>query len=327
MGALDFVMEEVQSRFGVNGTNANSLLSGLLTFITQQSGGVSGFIDRLRSAGLGDVVSSWFSGATRSLSTEQVESVLGSRTLRNLASKAGISATTAGSAIGLMLPKLIQNIAPGGAIPTKLPSELMSYISGPTAAVAGGARQALYAAERAGTGIGRFLWPLVALLAVILLGLWYWSRSTATPAAFNAEEQVRMAAQKASAALAALKPGYSAQDLVGVLNYDIINFDSGSAVIPADSMDFLNKAAVAIKAAPSGTQIEIGGYTDNTGDAASNLQLSQQRADAVRAYLVAQGVDSSAVVAKGFGDTKPVASNDTEEGKFQNRRIEFTAVR
>jgi OOP family OmpA-OmpF porin len=47
----------------------------------------------------------------------------------------------------------------------------------------------------------------------------------------------------------------------------------------------------------------------------------------VRAYLVAQGVDSSAVVAKGFGDTKPVASNDTEEGKFQNRRIEFTAVR
>lgn len=327
MGALDFVMEEVQSRFGVSGTNAKSLLSGLLTFITQQSGGVSGFVDRFRSAGLGDIMSSWFSGATRGLTTEQVESVLGSSTLSNLASKAGISATTAGSAIGLMLPKLMQSIAPGGAIPTRLPSELMSYVSGPTAAVAGGARQAMYAAERTGSGISRFLWPLVALIAVILLGLWYWSRSISTPTAFNAEEQVRIATQKASAALASLKPGYSAQDLVGVLNYDIINFASGSAVIPADSLDFLNKAAVAIKAAPSGTQIGIGGYTDSTGDAASNLQLSQQRADAVRAYLVAQGVDSSALVAKGYGDTKPVASNDTDEGKFQNRRIEFTSVR
>jgi hypothetical protein len=54
-----------------------------------------------------------------------------------------------------------------------LPSELMSYISGPTAAVAGGARQAVHSAERAGSGIGRFLWPLLALLAVIQLGLWY----------------------------------------------------------------------------------------------------------------------------------------------------------
>jgi outer membrane protein OmpA-like peptidoglycan-associated protein/uncharacterized protein YidB (DUF937 family) len=327
MGALDFVMEEAQSRFGISGPKASSLLSGLLSFITQQNGGVSGFIERFKSAGLGDVVSSWFSGATRNLSTEQVESVLGSSTLSNLASKAGISTTMAGSAIGLMLPKLMQSIAPGGAIPTKLPSELMSYISGPTAAVAGGARQAMYAAERAGSGIGRFLWPLLALLAVILLGLWIWSGSTSTPIAFNAEEQVRMATEKASAALATLKPGYSAQDLVGVLNYDIINFPSGSAVIPVDGTDFLNKAAVAIHAAPSETVIEVGGYTDNTGDSASNLQLSQQRADAVRDYLVKQGVDPSALVAKGYGDTKPIASNDTEEGKFRNRRIEFTAVR
>jgi uncharacterized protein YidB (DUF937 family) len=139
-------MEEVQSRFGISGPKPSSLLSGLLSFITQQNGGVSGFIERFKSAGLGDVVSSWFSGATRNLSTEQVESVLRSSTLSNLASKAGISTTMAGSAIGLMLPKLMQSIAPGGAIPTKLPSELMSYISGPTAAVAGGARQA------------RFLW-------------------------------------------------------------------------------------------------------------------------------------------------------------------------
>ena len=329
MSAIDLVMDEVQSRFGLSGTKANSLLSGLLSFITQQSGGISGFIERFRSAGLGDVLTSWFSGATRSLSTEQVESVLGSSTISNLASKAGISTTTASSAIALMLPKLMQSIAPGGAIPTKLPAELMSYLGGPTAAVAGGARQAVYAAEAAArrSGIGRYIWPLAALLAAILLGIWIWSRSSASSVAFNAEEQVRLAAAKASAALAALKPGFSAQDLVNVLNFDIINFQSGSAAIPADSTDFLNKTAAAMRAAPAGTVLQVGGYTDNTGDAAANLQLSQQRADAVRNYLVQQGVDGSMLVAKGFGDTKPIATNDTEEGKFRNRRIEFSVVR
>ena len=328
MSAIDLVMDEVQSRFGLSGTKASSLLSGLLSFITSQSGGIGGFIERFRSAGLGDVLTSLFSGATRNLSTDQVESVLGSSTISNLASKAGISTTTASSAIALMLPKLIQSIAPGGAIPTKLPAELMSYLGGPTAAVAGGARQAMYAAERvAQRGIGRYLWPVLALLAAILLGVWIWSRSSASSVAFNAEEQVRLAAAKASSALAALRPGFSAQDLVNVLNFDIINFQSGSATIPADGTDFLNKAAVAMRAAPAGTVIQVGGHTDNTGAAATNLQLSQQRADAVRDYLVKQGVDVSALVAKGFGDTKPIATNDTEEGKFRNRRIEFSVVR
>ena len=331
MGAIDNVMTEVQSRYGLSDAKATTLLSGLLSFITQQSGGVSGFLDRFKNAGLGDMVSSWFSGAaTRNLSTDQVESVLGGNTLSNLASKAGVSATTASSAIALMLPKIIQSIAPGGAIPTRLPTELMSYISGPTAAVASGTRQAMYAAERAteATGLRRFLWPLLALLAAALIGLWIWARSgNANNVAFNVEEQVRIATQKATAALAALKPGFTAQDLVGALNLDVINFASASTVIPSENYDFLNKAAAAIRSAPAGSVIEIGGYTDNTGDPASNLQLSEQRAMAVRDYLVKQGVDPAAVVAKGYGDTKPIASNDTEEGKFHNRRIEFSVVR
>ena len=70
--------------------------------------------------------------------------------------------------------------------------------------------------------------------------------------------------------------------------------------------------------------MEIGGHTDNSGDPASNVTLSQQRADAVRAYLIQQGVDANALVTKGYGDSKPVASNETDEGKFRNRRIEFS---
>jgi outer membrane protein OmpA-like peptidoglycan-associated protein len=71
--------------------------------------------------------------------------------------------------------------------------------------------------------------------------------------------------------------------------------------------------------------MEIGGHTDNTGDADRQLALSQQRADAVRAYLIQQGVPEAMLVAKGYGDARPIASNDTEEGRFRNRRVEFTA--
>ena len=174
-------------------------------------------------------------------------------------------------------------------------------------------------------GVPAWLWPLLALLAVFLVGYWIWSsRQAARSVAWDPTEQIRIANEKASSALAALKPGFSGQDLVTALNLNVINFASGSAQIPADSDEYLNRVAVALKAAPAGTALEIAGHTDNTGDSASNMTLSQQRAEAVRAYLISQGVNGDMLVAKGYGDSKPVASNDTDEGKFHNRRIEFS---
>jgi len=128
------------------------------------------------------------------------------------------------------------------------------------------------------------------------------------------------------AALAALQPGFSGSDLVKALNLAIINFESGSAQISADSRELLEKAAAAIKGAPAGTKIGIGGHTDSTGDSQANMQLSQQRAEAVRVTLVELGVDPAILTAQGYGDSKPVASNATADGRYQNRRIEFVVV-
>lgn len=145
--------------------------------------------------------------------------------------------------------------------------------------------------------------------------------------AFEAATAVSEAGRRASEALSSLKPGYSAADLTNALNMNIINFRSGSAQIPRENMGVLEQSASAIKSAPAGTVLEVGGYTDNVGNAAANQKLSQQRAESVRRFLIEKGVNQSAVVAKGYGDANPIDSNDTAEGRFRNRRIEFKDVR
>jgi OOP family OmpA-OmpF porin len=72
-----------------------------------------------------------------------------------------------------------------------------------------------------------------------------------------------------------------------------------------------------------GIKGKIQGYTDNIGSDEYNLGLSQRRAEAVEKYLEAKGVDPDAMSAKGYGSANPIASNDTREGRAQNRRVEF----
>jgi OmpA-OmpF porin, OOP family len=117
--------------------------------------------------------------------------------------------------------------------------------------------------------------------------------------------------------------GSDPKDLVGILNQSIINFPSGSSEVPAGETALLQKAAAQIKNLKPGTVLEIAGYTDNSGNAAANVSLSQQRAEAVRNELIKNGVNPAMLVAKGYGGANPVASNDLLEGQFRNRRIEF----
>ena len=81
-----------------------------------------------------------------------------------------------------------------------------------------------------------------------------------------------------------------------------------------------------MKAYP-GINVLISGYTDNTGDANKNVQLSQARANSVAARLIANGIAAERIEKKGFGSANPIASNDTPEGRSENRRIEVTIVK
>ncbi|MBJ9721010.1 OmpA family protein [Acinetobacter calcoaceticus] len=113
--------------------------------------------------------------------------------------------------------------------------------------------------------------------------------------------------------------------LVKALNLQIINFASGSSEIPADNKAILDQAATLLNKVTS-VKLNVGGHTDSTGNAAANKALSQRRAQAVVDYLTSKGVDASKLVAQGHGSDQPVAENTTDEGRFKNRRIEFSVA-
>jgi OmpA-OmpF porin, OOP family len=111
-----------------------------------------------------------------------------------------------------------------------------------------------------------------------------------------------------------------------VYTLDNVFFDTGLSTLKPESYKALNDLFEVLKMKPT-MIIEIDGHTDNTGTAELNQTLSQNRADAVRNYLIKKGIVSSRLTAKGFGDTLPVADNSTDEGKAKNRRTEVKIIK
>lgn len=130
-----------------------------------------------------------------------------------------------------------------------------------------------------------------------------------------------------NAALDNLSKPFSVEDLLKALNILIVNFDSGKSEVPKERFAALQKAAGFIKQLPPDVVLEIGGHTDTDGNAASNQTLSDNRAIAVKDKLVGYGVRSELLQTRGYGAAKPKTDNNTEQGKFINRRIEYSIVK
>ena len=101
-----------------------------------------------------------------------------------------------------------------------------------------------------------------------------------------------------------------------------LEFDFNKSTIRSSSNQYLDKVAELMK--NKGYSLKLDGYTDNIGSASINQKLSKDRADAVKSYLVSKGVSSNKVETAGHGEKFPISSNDTEEGRQQNRRVEFS---
>lgn len=136
-------------------------------------------------------------------------------------------------------------------------------------------------------------------------------------------DRPRLSADTALGALNALPQNYRPGEVAQTLNDVAIEFATGSASVPAREREVIGKAAALIKALPNGAVVTIEGYTDNVGDPAFNLTLSQQRADAVKTIMVEAGIPADDIAATGYGEANPVASNETAEGRARNRRITY----
>jgi outer membrane protein OmpA-like peptidoglycan-associated protein len=116
------------------------------------------------------------------------------------------------------------------------------------------------------------------------------------------------------------------RDEVGmVLDAAHITFESGSARLTPEGKATVEKIGEILLAHPS-VRVEIAGHTDSDGDEAANLTLSQKRVDQVRKALSRQGIDPWRMRAKGYGESHPIAPNDTAENKAKNRRVEFNII-
>ena len=108
--------------------------------------------------------------------------------------------------------------------------------------------------------------------------------------------------------------------------FDHLNFDSATTKLTPESNPTVTNLIAIVKCYPT-MQIQLEGHTDSTGDPAANKQLSIDRANAIRDLLVQAGVDSSRITTTGYGADKPIASNDTDEGRAKNRRTELVVIK
>lgn len=148
-------------------------------------------------------------------------------------------------------------------------------------------------------------------------------------AAFNADRTVLAATDAFLRAMTRLTDAGSpctATEVAKVLNLQVVNFAKSSGHVPSSARENLSVTAQLMKACANRAQpmrFDIAVFSDNVGEPRANLQLSQKRADAVRAFLVDAGAPANLLDAKGYGAARPVTSNLVASGRFANRRVEF----
>jgi outer membrane protein OmpA-like peptidoglycan-associated protein len=184
-----------------------------------------------------------------------------------------------------------------------------------------------------GKGRVRGFWwgPFVVSALIWLCSQYLFGVNAAKPVA-SQPVTISLADKKAAAITAAkalpdsgpLSAAQCQTALAGLIAGENIKFDTGSAKVSEESAKLIGAIGAILIRCPSTVAIEVAGFTDTVGDTATNKPLSQHRAEAVVEILKANGAPADRLSAVGYGEEKPLAPNDTEEGRAENRRIEFT---
>jgi len=201
MAAFDSLIDDLAGRFGL-GANARTLVKEVLAMISASPGGLSGFLDKLKSAGLASEVASWVGHPEAApAAAGQIERALGATALGGVASRLGLGQSAVSTALGYALPKIVGLLTPGGVVPAGVPPQVTTFLSQPRAGmvteqVAPRRIDGLPAAAESEPTIRRWLWPAIAALVVVALLSYFWSTLNRIPPAHpvaNAPEPATVA--------------------------------------------------------------------------------------------------------------------------------------
>lgn len=338
---LDTLIREVSARLGL-GDQARPLIQMLVAYIANPAtGGLSGFLDKFRSAGMDGLVQSWLGSATTPQvpSASQLDTVLGAGDglLNKLATRLGLPYDKVSTAVAALLPMLVSRMTPGGTVPNVLPTEFTDiaregqslFGMGQAAAARVGAAATAATASAAAPvaaasgGVGKWLPWLIAAL-VVILGISYCAKGK-PPAEAPAPAAVPAPAAPAPAP-AATPPAtdsFTAPEGAGVLEGMLqdmpmlrVFFDSGKTEVAPEFADKA-KALVAYLQGNPDAKAVISGFNDPTGDPAKNAELSKHRAEAVQTALVAAGVPIERTALE-----KPADTTDTGASNAASRRVD-----
>ncbi len=335
---FDVLIRELGARFGL-GDKSGELLRIVLAYMTNKdTGGLAGFLEKFKAAGLGPLVQSWLgnTASPQPLNNTQVEAALGSSGgLLDLVSRQ-ISAPRDNitGALAYLIPGLVGKLTPGGSMPTAVPAEINAFIGDSKAVLAPLAAPVAAASG----GIAKWLPWLIGAL-VVLFGLSYCMKkpdtsgtpapvaSEAAPAATEVAPVASEVAPVAPASEAApVAPASEATPAAAPASEGAVVLEAvpeGSAVVAGNAhgvplvqvffdtgktevaADFATKAAdlLAYLKANAGAKAVVSGFNDPTGDPVKNAELSKQRAKAVQAALVAQGIEEARAVLEKPADT------------------------
>jgi len=327
-----------------------SQIFGLITNPANTSGALSGI-----TSNLGSLASSATSSPLGSLGGQFLSSIFGSNmstVTDTIGRSTGLASGKVGSLLSMAAPLVLgvlgqhvrQNGLSAGEFGNALKAEAPSFqrfLPAGLGSLLGGASSAVAAAPAKVAAAGnRWLLPLVLLALLVIAAVWYFNREKGI--VNNGDQTILTAVSSLgdfgkvklpdgtelnvpkfgieNKLITFLNDSSKAVDTTTWFNFDRLLFDTGQATLQPSSQEQLNNIATILKAYPN-AHVKIGGYTDNTGDTAANLALSDARAKNVMNALVAAGIDSSRLEAKGYGDQYPVGDNNTEEGRSLNRRI------
>lgn len=324
-------LSSVGSLFGGGVTTQSALGSGkdlLESLFGARTGGVADLIARF--AGIGPNAAS----SLLALAAPLVMHVLGRQRSQGAFSGPG--------GLGTFLAEQQRSVA--GLLPAGLGS-LLGW-SGLGASVSEVGASAAGAATRvtrdvaetvpAATNWTRWALPLIILGALILGALaWLWQETPTTGVRETAREAARRVAElelPGGAKISVPEGSFNfslASWLAGTdttvprrFIFDNLNFETGGTQLTPESRATVDSLGAILKAYP-GVSVALEGHTDSTGDAAANQKLSLDRANAVKGLLVQSGIADTRVATAGLGQERPVAPNDTEEGRARNRRLEL----